>query len=213
VLAIDGVGAPPADSYVRPDARLNLDPAAPVIIYCQDYGIDVYAPQPGGPYGLALQVLNAEIDAWGVPAENALLDATADGRVRLYRLSTGEFQVNAYHGDEEYIAIWVGCPASGAELTVNSLTTGEQLFQGWSSGNWEAGAYPMPVVPPLDPNALGNPVPTATPVWTALPTSTLAPAATMTATATASSTPFSTPTATVTSTPTSTPTPSPTLGP
>jgi hypothetical protein len=57
-----------------------------------------------------------EIDAVGVPAQNSLIDHSDDGKIRLYRLSTGEFQVNAPCWDrlrgnlpDGYIVLFGGC--------------------------------------------------------------------------------------------------------
>ena len=98
---------------IRPDNRLNADPVAPVVIYCEDYGIDIYARDASDTYQFALRALAADYEALGTPAANTLLATSADGNVRLFLLTTGEFQVNATFGNEEYVAIWTGCPASG----------------------------------------------------------------------------------------------------
>jgi hypothetical protein len=75
-------------------------------IYCQpDSVFDVYGITDGVGW-LAFRITQEEIDAVGIPSENTLLKQTADGTIRLYRLDTGEFQVNAPRWD----AIWGNIP-------------------------------------------------------------------------------------------------------
>ena len=104
ILTINGVSDVPA-GVIRPDNRLNADPAAPVVIYCEDYGIDIYARDASDTYQFALRALADAYEALGTPAANTLLATSADGNVRLFLLTTGEFQVNATFGNEEYVAI------------------------------------------------------------------------------------------------------------
>ena len=97
-------GFDPGDGRIKPDA------AAPVAVYCHDYGIDVYRINPDSTGSLVFTATNAEIDAVGKsPPENTLIDYY--GNIRLYRLTTGEFQVNAGPDSEgkEYVLIWDGC--------------------------------------------------------------------------------------------------------
>jgi hypothetical protein len=80
------------------DGRLNSiceEPYQTAAIYCRaDGSIDVYGITDGEGW-LAFRTTQAEIDAVGVPAQNNLIERSDDGKIRLYRLSTGEFQVNA----------------------------------------------------------------------------------------------------------------------
>ena len=92
------------------DGRINPDPAAPVAVYCHDYGIDVYRINSDSTGSLVFTATNEEIDAVGAsPVENTLIDAYDN--IRLYRLTTGEFQVNAGPDAEgkEYVLIWDDC--------------------------------------------------------------------------------------------------------
>jgi hypothetical protein len=94
----------PGDGRVKPDA------GAPVAVYCHDYGIDVYRINPDSTGTLAFTATNAELDRVGdSSAKNTLIDSSAD--IRLYRLTTGEFQVNAGPDAEgkEYVLTWEEC--------------------------------------------------------------------------------------------------------
>jgi hypothetical protein len=106
VFPEDETGKPfdPGDGRVKPDA------GAPVAIYCRDYGIDVYRIHPDSTGTLAFTATNAEIERVGdTPAEHTLIDSA--GNIRLYRLTTGEFQVNAGPDAEgkEYVLTWAEC--------------------------------------------------------------------------------------------------------
>ncbi len=61
----------------------------------------------------AINVGSEAIAVAGVPTEADLLLAEANG-VQLWRLTSGEFQVNATYAGENkpYIVVWTGCPAS-----------------------------------------------------------------------------------------------------
>ena len=96
--------APPAPQ--APDApfsyadRLNAqDIAAPVAIYPVDLGtgtgLHFYAIGADGTGSLALVVTPEQIATVpAMPATNTLIARSADGSISLYRLTTGEFQVN-----------------------------------------------------------------------------------------------------------------------
>lgn len=101
--------------FVR-DPRMNpieYYPYQTAAIYCINGRIDIYAIDPITSNGtLVIRVLPDEIAAVGIPEINTLLDASPDGNIRLYRLNTGEFQVNAPLNNQRdgYIFIWDGCP-------------------------------------------------------------------------------------------------------
>ena len=100
------------------DSRENsieVHPYQTAAIYCQADGIDVYGIE-GGAGWLAFHATQAEIDAVGISSENTLIKASEDGTIRLYRLSTGEFQVNSPIFDrirgnlpDGYVFIFEGC--------------------------------------------------------------------------------------------------------
>ncbi|MBN2472468.1 MAG: hypothetical protein JXN59_17205 [Anaerolineae bacterium] len=83
------------------DGRLNnFDMAAPVAVYPQAFangvGMRFYAINSAGEGTLTLEVTPEMIAAVpDQPAENTLIASTPDGSIALYRLTTGEFQVNA----------------------------------------------------------------------------------------------------------------------
>jgi hypothetical protein len=149
-LTINGVSDAPA-GFTPNDGRLNGDPAPPVVIYCREYGIDVYARDANDNYQFALRALAADYEALGTPATYTRLATSPDGNVRLFLLSTGEFQVNAYFGNEEYVAIWTGCPGIGLDISVYDRTTGELL----AKGQFPAGLN-VPTIPPLAPGEFGR---------------------------------------------------------
>jgi hypothetical protein len=106
VFPEDDTGKPfdPGDGRVKPDA------GAPVAVYCHDYGIDVYRINPDSTGTLVFSATNAEIKRVGdSPARNTLIDSA--GNIRLYQLTTGEFQVNAGPDAEgkEYVLTWEEC--------------------------------------------------------------------------------------------------------
>lgn len=83
------------------DGRLNrLDAAAPVAVFPIHYGtgtgLHFYAIGSDGTGTFTLEVTPEMIAAVPeLPEENTLIAATPDGAIALYRLTTGEFQVNA----------------------------------------------------------------------------------------------------------------------
>ncbi|NWF70062.1 MAG: hypothetical protein HXY40_13330 [Chloroflexi bacterium] len=99
------------------DGRVNnllaTDAGAPVAVYCRaDGGISVYfVSQESSRGSLVVLVTRTRIEAVGVPTENTLLGFL--GNVRVYRLTTGEFQLNAAYPDgKPYTIVWDSCPAT-----------------------------------------------------------------------------------------------------
>jgi LysM repeat protein len=72
---------------------VNPDPAAPVAIYCRSDGIHVYNVDRTGRGSLAFVASYNQINAVGIPSVNTLI--ASGGGVGLYRLTSGEFQVNS----------------------------------------------------------------------------------------------------------------------
>ncbi len=112
--------APGEDIQFEPgDGRLNhaiVDRAAPVAAYCLPHGIQIRIIDPATGVGIdppAINIFNEEIEAAGIPTEENLLLAENDG-VSLYRLTTGEFQVNVLNANSlEYkwfVFVWDQCP-------------------------------------------------------------------------------------------------------
>ncbi|GAB4315819.1 MAG: hypothetical protein Kow00117_07690 [Phototrophicales bacterium] len=97
------------------DNRVNNSPiydcAAPVAVYCDGDNIDVYRINPFTSQGtLLFRATQSEIDAVGIPSVNTIIDNAED--VTLYRLTSGEFQINAFYQTEwkPYVKVWDACP-------------------------------------------------------------------------------------------------------
>jgi hypothetical protein len=89
------------------DGRINTDAAQTASIYCANGGITVYAVVDSVGH-LAFKATKAELAAVPAkPAKNTLI--TSGLNVSLYRLTTGQFQINA---PDDYVFTWNGCPAS-----------------------------------------------------------------------------------------------------
>lgn len=112
--------APGEDVQFNPtDGRINRttrDRSAPVAIYCMPHGIQVRLIDPATGVGIdppAINLFTEDIEAAGVPTEENLLLAENEG-VSLYRLTTGEFQVNVLDANNlEYkwfVFVWDQCP-------------------------------------------------------------------------------------------------------
>lgn len=95
------------------DGRLNNRPpdaAAPVVIYSVPTGFHFYAINPASQGYLVMNVTCEDIaKVKNPPAINTLIKQTPDKKTRLFRLSTGEFQMNARRADgSDYVFIWSG---------------------------------------------------------------------------------------------------------
>ncbi len=97
------------------DGRVNdlqdRDVAAPVAIY--DGSIEVYGIDPvSGDGHLDIRILDEQIEAVGVPVDAPVLLAQGKNAftgidIYVYRLPTGEFQVNTHYADgKAYIFLW-----------------------------------------------------------------------------------------------------------
>lgn len=102
------------------DGRLNPHCGAPVAIYPGSY--DIYAIDPATSNGdLVLRLGDEEIEAAGVPtAAPIVLDTVSNPfsgwPITVYRLTTGELQLNTYYADgKPYIVRWE-LGASGVEI-------------------------------------------------------------------------------------------------
>lgn len=123
-ISIDADPVPAGTAASIGDNRLNSVSDAPyqtAAVYCGvENSIQVYGIRFGEGY-LAFLVTQDEIDAVGIPPigaseDDMLIKQTSDGQIRLYRLPTGEFQVNAPIDDairgnlpNGYVFIWDGC--------------------------------------------------------------------------------------------------------
>jgi hypothetical protein len=99
--------APPVP--VSADGRINNYEALPqVAIYPHDDGLRMYNIGPDGAGTLALEVTADMIAAVpALPAENTLIASNPDGTIAVYRLTTGEFQVNAGPNVEGWIDVTI----------------------------------------------------------------------------------------------------------
>jgi LysM repeat protein len=88
-----GGAGQPGPPFMPGDDRLNLDPAAPVAIYCRPNGIHVFTIDRFGKGTLAFIASFNQINAVGIPSVNTLI--ASGGGVGLFRLTSGEFQVNS----------------------------------------------------------------------------------------------------------------------
>ncbi len=118
----------PLSSLVEPpcvnDGRLNsicADPWATAVLFCQPNGeLHIYRIDSDNNGIISFVVTPEEIEQTVVPtdADAALIDASEDGAIRVYRLSNGRFQLNApymdaVHGllDNGYVYRWEDvCP-------------------------------------------------------------------------------------------------------
>lgn len=106
------------ESFIPADDRVNhtdKDRAAPVAIYCKAHGIEARRIDPVTSIGIdppSISLSYEDIEAAGVPATENLLLAENQG-VSLYRLTTGEFQVNVLNANtyeyKWYIFVWDQC--------------------------------------------------------------------------------------------------------
>jgi hypothetical protein len=109
------VGERIAPECLQDDGRVNRhDAAAGAIVYClPDGGVAVYDVDTLSRGDLALSISAAELtETATASAENTMLDSSATGAIRLYRLTSGELQLNSpaiYPTDPEYVFIWGGC--------------------------------------------------------------------------------------------------------
>jgi hypothetical protein len=101
------------------DGRINnkrgIDCASPIVIFApsEPASVDIYSfdPATGSSY-MEIRMTMEEIEALGVPTDAHQLLAEATNRftgqsIRLYRLTTGELQVNSAYADgKPYVVAW-----------------------------------------------------------------------------------------------------------
>jgi hypothetical protein len=93
------------------DGRENLhDRAAEAAIFCHEYGVDIYDLDMSGRGTFVFRATYDEIEGISrTPAQNTLIKG--NGVFALYRLTTGEMQLNGppdWEG-KPYVFIWNGC--------------------------------------------------------------------------------------------------------
>jgi hypothetical protein len=103
---------PPPPTLPFPDERVNQEQWATAAIYCDDNGyLDIYTLDEDGAGTLVIREVYKELQALGIPEVNTLRAQSADGSVRLYRLSSGEWQLNAPADGlvDGYVFRWTQC--------------------------------------------------------------------------------------------------------
>ncbi len=122
LFSVSGDCADLVSAAVFTDGRVNnsldVDAGAPVAIYINDSlgTIDIYAINP--ETGAGTLVLRQPLSTDAPPAENELVaEATnpfTTAFIRIYRLTSGEYQVVAGYDDKEYSVLF---PADGTSIT------------------------------------------------------------------------------------------------
>lgn len=124
ILSAFSGGSANAPFFNPDDGRVHADAGAPFAAYCTDWGLAVYGVNDQSRGYLVFSQTLAEIGG-EAPAENTLLASSGD--IRLYRLATGELQINAPLDElgKEYVLTWDGCPDSHSQAAIFDLVTGE----------------------------------------------------------------------------------------
>jgi hypothetical protein len=102
------------DCYTVQDDRVNQDNASPIAIYCRADGISFWTIDLISRGTPSFFVTWPVLDAFPAGAENTLI--LEEGGFRLYRLTSGELQVNGppdWEG-KEYVFTWAGCERPAA---------------------------------------------------------------------------------------------------
>ena len=97
---------------VGPDGLVNPG-AVEAAIYCTTKGVKIIDIDIRGAATWSFLVPYEDIDEIGIPEVNTLIEAHRG--FRLYRLTTGELQLNAppnWRNSGEYVFIWDGCDQS-----------------------------------------------------------------------------------------------------
>jgi LysM repeat protein len=106
------------------DDRLNSDPAAPIAIYCRPDGIHVFSIDRFGQGRELFVATFNEINAIGIPSVNTLIDSGAG--VGLYRLTSGEFQVNSSRASSTQPKVRA---QEAGQTIIHTVQQGENLFR------------------------------------------------------------------------------------
>jgi hypothetical protein len=122
VLISNAVGdnpcLPPSDNGPKfwdpGDDRLNREPGQPAALYCRNQGVHIYTVNPDDSIGkIGLVVTKADIDGVinATPTANTLIKQSADGKLKLYYLSTTKelsFITNEARSGKQYSFVWKG---------------------------------------------------------------------------------------------------------
>ncbi len=132
------VATPPPAPSSGPDNRINPDPVAPVAIYCHPDGIEILTIDGQGNGHFAFLATQNQINAVGIPTRNTLI--TAGSGVGLFRLTSGEFQVNVptFGASGTTMSVQPQQPMTGTTTTatttsvrniIHVIQRGENLFR------------------------------------------------------------------------------------
>ena len=101
------------------DSRENpvcAEPWQTAAVYCFAGDIHVYGIGENSIGYLAFIIKADDIESLGAPTQNTMLESTRDGRIRVYRLTDGQFQLNSPIHDvirgylhNGYVFQWDGC--------------------------------------------------------------------------------------------------------
>ncbi|MCC6612611.1 MAG: hypothetical protein IT320_03975 [Anaerolineae bacterium] len=97
------------------DGRLNTEPWATAFAYCANGYVDVYHLVDGQGQHIIHELWD-DIHALGDVEENMLIASSPDGTISLYKLTSGELQLNAPMGglDNAYVYRFTDCTQMGA---------------------------------------------------------------------------------------------------
>ncbi|MCA9911280.1 MAG: hypothetical protein KC519_21655, partial [Anaerolineae bacterium] len=127
VLTISGatVRGVDATNPLAADGRLNTQPWATAFVYCVAGYIDVYQ-LVGGQGERIIHELWSDVDALGDVEENTLIASSPDGTIRLYKLTSGELQLNTPMNGyfDGYEFRFTDCTQMGAGLRVEGPFVG-----------------------------------------------------------------------------------------
>ena len=101
--------APGGTIFNPDDGRLNPDAAAPAAFYAPDDGsLQVYGIDAQSHGYLAIYISSDEVAALPAsPEENLKIAESDDGKIALYKLTTGEYQVNAGPDFEGKVFVYI----------------------------------------------------------------------------------------------------------
>jgi hypothetical protein len=114
ILTLSGISGA---GLAFPDGRVNQEQWATAAIFCVVNGnLDVYAIDAAGVGTLVIREDWKALEALGIPEVNTLRAQSEDGNIRVYRLSSGEWQLNAPADGlfDGYVFRWTECTPGGS---------------------------------------------------------------------------------------------------
>ncbi len=89
------------------DDRLNMDSGAPIVMYNVDGTFQIYKVSENSTGTIALAISAAELAALETPVVNTEIALSADGSIVVYKLSSGEIQVNTAPNSEGKVFVYI----------------------------------------------------------------------------------------------------------